>query len=130
MRQGSTFFKMGIFSQNINITLIFLFLSVWVTCGFKHSGVNTAYKVDAKWAGTYPFQDPSLPWAQRVDDLIGRLTLDELVNQTVTLYGIPTYGVPRLGIKPYVWIAECLRGELNRAGTAFPQALGLAATFR
>ena len=30
----------------------------------------------------YPFQDPSLPWDQRVDDLVGRLTLDEIAKQT------------------------------------------------
>ena len=30
----------------------------------------------------YPFQDPSLPWDQRVDDLVGRLTIDEIAKQT------------------------------------------------
>lgn len=38
------------------------------------------------WAGLglardYPFRDPTLPWEQRLDDLIGRLTLGELVLQ-------------------------------------------------
>ena len=36
----------------------------------------------------------------------------------------------RLGIKPYVWQTECLRGQMKTNATAFPQALGLAATFR
>ena len=40
-------------------------------------------------------------------------------------------GIPRLGIDPYPWGSECLRGDV-RAGpaTSFPQAIGLAAIFR
>ena len=30
----------------------------------------------------YPFCDPSLPIDQRAEDLVGRLTLEELINQT------------------------------------------------
>ena len=30
----------------------------------------------------YPFLDPSLPWDKRVDDLVGRLTVDEIAKQT------------------------------------------------
>ena len=40
---------------------------------------------NARYPGTsykYPFQDPSLPWDQRVDDLVGRLTIDEIAKQT------------------------------------------------
>ncbi len=36
----------------------------------------------------------------------------------------------RLGIKPYVWQTECLRGQVHSNTTAFPQALGLAASWR
>ena len=74
----------------------------------------------------YRFLDPDLPWNDRVDDLVGRLTLQEMVNQTMT--GIN--GIDRLGIKPYVWSRECLRGHVGQFATAFPQSLGLAATFR
>ena len=74
----------------------------------------------------YRFLDPDLPWNDRVDDLVGRLTLQEMVNQTMT--GIN--GIDRLGIKPYVWSTECLRGHVGQFATAFPQSLGLAATFR
>ena len=79
----------------------------------------------------YPFLDPSLSWATRIDDLVSRLTLDEIVQQTMTFYTDPgTVGVPRLGIKPYPWITECLRGQVDTNGTAFPQALGLSSAFR
>ena len=74
----------------------------------------------------YRFLDPNLPWNDRVDDLVGRLTLEEMVNQTMT--GIN--GIDRLGIKPYVWSTECLSGHVGQFATAFPQSLGLAATFR
>jgi len=77
----------------------------------------------------FPFQDVSLPWDKRVDDLVHRLTLEELVNDTMALYGRPPVGVPRLGIQPYQLITECLHGYVGKNATAFPQALGLAAAF-
>lgn len=81
-------------------------------------------------AGTYPFRDPSLPWDQRVDDLVSRLSLEEIVPQTQAGYRVTPSPIPRLNIKPYVWITECLHGDSHTHGTAFPQAIGLAATFR
>ena len=29
----------------------------------------------------FPFRDPTLPWEERLDDLLNRLTLDEMVLQ-------------------------------------------------
>ena len=31
----------------------------------------------------YPFRNTSLPWKQRVDDLVSRLTLDEITQQVI-----------------------------------------------
>ncbi|KAE8624175.1 hypothetical protein XENTR_v10005854 [Xenopus tropicalis] len=82
----------------------------------------------------YPFMDPSLPWDKRVTDLISRLTLEEMVLQ-ISRGGVQQNGpappIPRLGVKPYSWNTECLRGDAQAPGwaTSFPQALGLAATF-
>ncbi|KAM4700600.1 uncharacterized protein O3C94_001691 isoform 2-T2 [Discoglossus pictus] len=82
----------------------------------------------------YPFMDPSLSWDVRVNDLIERLTLEEMVLQ-MARGGVKENGpappIPRLGIKPYNWNTECLRGDAEAPGwaTAFPQALGLAASF-
>src|SRR6218665_2199692 len=81
-------------------------------------------------AGTYPFQDPTLPWDQRVDDLVSRLSLEEIVLQTETGYSGKPPSIPRLNIKPYIWITECLHGDSHTHGTAFPQSIGLAAAFR
>lgn len=60
-----------------------------------------------------------------------RLTLEEVANQTLALYGNPApTAVPRLGIKPYVWITECVRGQVSANTTAFPHSIGLAASWR
>ena len=81
---------------------------------------------------SYPFQNISLSWEQRVDDLVGRLTVPEIAIQMANggrLTHAP--GIPRLGIKPYPWGSECLRGDIKAGpATSFPQAIGLAATFR
>jgi beta-glucosidase len=73
-----------------------------------------------------PFWDPELPIAERVRDVLSRLTPAEKAAQM--LHEAPA--VPRLGIPPYNWWNECLHG-VARAGTAtvFPQAIGLAASF-
>ncbi|HEY4064046.1 MAG TPA: glycoside hydrolase family 3 C-terminal domain-containing protein [Puia sp.] len=75
-------------------------------------------------APAYPFLDPSLPTDQRVDDLVGRMTLEEKIGQMMNA----APAIPRLGIPEYNWWNECLHG-VARAGlaTVFPQAIGLGA---
>ena len=75
---------------------------------------------------TLPYLDPDLPLETRVEDLVGRMTLEEKVSQT--LYDASA--VERLGIPEYNWWNEALHG-VARAGraTVFPQAIGLAATW-
>ena len=97
---------LGFYNMFITIPLVYL------------CGLSLAYK--------YPFQDPTLPIKERTDDLLSRLTLDEVQKQTQS--GAP--GIPRLGIEPYWYTTECLRGQKRFNSTAFPQALGLAASFR
>ena len=41
-----------------------------------------------------------------------------------------TPAIARLGIHPWEWIDDCNRGYINTNGTAYPQSIGLAATFR
>ncbi|HEY6451803.1 MAG TPA: glycoside hydrolase family 3 C-terminal domain-containing protein [Steroidobacteraceae bacterium] len=64
--------------------------------------------------------------AQRVDDLIARMTLEEKASQLVHTAA----AIPRLGVPSYNWWNEGLHG-VARAGiaTVFPQAIGMAATF-
>jgi len=74
----------------------------------------------------YPFRDASLPREERIDDLLGRLTLQEKVSMMQNA----SKGVERLGIPDYDWWSEALHG-VARAGvaTVFPQAVALAASF-
>jgi beta-glucosidase len=71
-----------------------------------------------------PYLNPALPVEARVVDLVGRMTLEEKISQT--LNSAPA--IERLGIPAYDWWNEALHG-VARAGTAtvFPQAIGLAA---
>lgn len=74
----------------------------------------------------FPFMNPDLPVADRVKDLLSRMTLEEKVGQMVN----EAPAIPRLGIPQYDWWNEGLHG-VGRAGraTMFPQAIGLAATW-
>jgi beta-glucosidase len=71
-----------------------------------------------------PYLNPDFPVDVRVDDLVGRMTLDEKISQTMN--NAPA--IERLGIPAYEWWGEALHG-VARAGvaTVFPQAIGLAA---
>ncbi|MEH0421512.1 glycoside hydrolase family 3 C-terminal domain-containing protein [Streptomyces sp. B21-083] len=73
-----------------------------------------------------PFRDPALPVDKRVDDLLGRLTLDE----RIALLHQYTPAVERLGIAAFRTGTEVLHGVswLGEA-TVFPQAVGLGATW-
>jgi beta-glucosidase len=79
-----------------------------------------------KAAAALPFRDSSLPIDKRVDDLVGRLTLEEEVSQLIDRAA----AIPRLDIPAYNWWNEGLHG-IARSGyaTMFPQAIGNAATW-
>src|SRR5271168_2753225 len=98
--------------QRSGIVLTLLF-SAWPTLA------QTASKQDG-------YLDPDLPLAQRVDDLVGRMTLPEKVSQMQN----KAPAIPRLHIAEYDWWNEGLHG-VARSGyaTVFPQAIGLAATW-
>ena len=72
------------------------------------------------------FRNEHLSDAERVEDLVGRMTLEEKASQLK--HNAPA--VKRLGIPYYNWWNEALHG-VARAGaaTVFPQPIGLAASF-
>ena len=88
-------------------------------------------------AQPYPFRDPRLPLEARINDLLGRLTLDEKV---AFLHQYQP-AVPRLGIAPFKAGTEALHGlawsndasdngtVVTATATVFPQAVGLASTW-
>ncbi|XP_028393522.1 probable beta-D-xylosidase 6 [Dendronephthya gigantea] len=81
----------------------------------------------------YPFMNVSLPWDVRVDDLVGRLTLEEIIDQMSHgswREGGPAPAIPRLNIGPYQFGTECLSGDVQAGNaTSFPMSIGMAATF-
>ena len=72
------------------------------------------------------YKNPKLPVAERVNDLISHMTLEQKVSQLTHVAG----GIPQLGVPAYNWWNEGLHG-VARAGnaTVFPQAIGMASTF-
>ncbi|MDR1500487.1 MAG: glycoside hydrolase family 3 C-terminal domain-containing protein [Tannerellaceae bacterium] len=73
------------------------------------------------------FRDASLTVDERVDDLVGRMTLEEKIGQM--LNNAPA--IERLGIPAYNWWNEALHGVARSPypATSFPQAIGMAATW-
>ena len=73
-----------------------------------------------------PFRNPDLPLAERVTDLVSRLTLEEKVSQMLH----DAKAIPRFGIPSYNYWGEALHGVArNGRATVFPQAIGMAATW-
>jgi beta-glucosidase len=80
-------------------------------------------QVDTK---SLPYMNPALPIDQRVKDLIGRMTLEEKVQQMRD----HAPAIPRLGVPKYDWWNEGLHGVAFAGyATNFPQVIGMAATF-
>lgn len=75
---------------------------------------------------SFAFCDSSLPYAARVKDLVGRMTLEEKVKQL----GPVAAGVPRLGLLSHNWGSEALHGLSNfSATTVFDSVVPSATMF-
>ncbi len=73
----------------------------------------------------YPFQNPSLSYRERVENLISLLTPEEKVGLMMN----KSASVDRLGIPSYNWWSEACHGVRQDGYTVFPQPIGMAASF-
>ena len=73
----------------------------------------------------FPFQDPSLPTEERIDDLLSLLTPEEkiglLMNKSIS--------VDKLGIPSYNWWSEACHGVRADGYTVYPQTIAMGASF-
>ncbi len=79
----------------------------------------------AQDAGQPAYLNPALPAAQRAEDLVHRMTMEEKVTQLVN----QARAIPRLNVPAYDWWSEALHGVATNGTTEFPEPVGLAATF-
>ena len=90
------------------------------------AGLALVLPLPAQEAAQPVYLNPKLPLEQRVDDLIGRMTLEEKVAQMRD----HATAIPRLGIPKYDWWNEGLHGvAFSGYATNFPQVIGMAATW-
>ena len=80
----------------------------------------------AMTAQTLPYQNPQLTAAERADDLLSRLTLDEKVKLMMD----QSPAIARLGIPQFQWWNEALHGiGRNGYATVFPITMAMAASW-
>ncbi len=73
----------------------------------------------------FTWQNPQLPTAERVENLISMLTPEEKVGLMMN----KSISVDRLGIPSYNWWSEACHGVRQSGYTVFPQPIGMAAAF-
>jgi beta-glucosidase len=79
---------------NIRPVVFILTLSLWARADFLANPIDSGRRIylngwiDFDKDGVKsPFEDPTVPLDQRVEDLLGRMTVDEKTCQLATLYG-------------------------------------------
>ncbi|WP_303743463.1 DUF1573 domain-containing protein, partial [uncultured Muribaculum sp.] len=73
----------------------------------------------------YPFRNPKLSNAERVENLISLLTPEEKVGLMMN----KSISVDRLGIPSYNWWSEACHGVRQDGYTVYPQPIGMASAF-
>ena len=73
----------------------------------------------------YDWQNPQLPRADRVENLLGMLTPEEKVGLMMN----KSISIDRLGIPSYNWWSEACHGVRQGGYTVYPQPIGMAAAF-
>ena len=73
----------------------------------------------------YPYQNPKLSYAERVENLLSLLTPEEKVGLMMN----KSISIDRLGIPSYNWWSEACHGVRQGGYTVYPQPIGMAAAF-
>ena len=73
----------------------------------------------------YPWQDPKMPTADRVENLLGMLKPEEKVGLMMN----KSISIDRLNIPSYNWWSEACHGVRQGGYTVYPQPIGMAAAF-
>ena len=73
----------------------------------------------------YPWQDPKMPTADRVENLLGMLKPEEKVGLMMN----KSISIDRLDIPSYNWWSEACHGVRQGGYTVYPQPIGMAAAF-
>ena len=73
----------------------------------------------------YPYQNPQLSYAERVENLLSLLTPEEKVGLMMN----KSVSIDRLGIPSYNWWSEACHGVRQGGYTVYPQPIGMAAAF-
>jgi beta-glucosidase len=74
-----------------------------------------------------PYENPDLPVAQRVEDLVARMTPEELIERVGRAREA---AIPRLGLPQFSFLCESSHGAfLNITSTIFPHSIGQAASW-
>src|SRR5215207_5426805 len=86
----------------------------------------------------HPFRDPGLPLDERIDDLLGRLTLDEKLGflhqsqMPIPRLDVPYFKAGTEALHDVAWSNDLDNNwgqVLATDATVFPQAVGLASTW-
>ncbi len=89
--------------------------------------------MQARAEGPYPFRNPDLPAAQRIDNILSLMTIDEKIDALSTNTAVPRLGIPSFGS------SEGIHGVVQRGNekrgwgpiptTQFPQPPGMGETW-
>jgi beta-glucosidase len=84
-------------------------------------------------ADNYPFQDPRLPAAQRIANILSLMTPDEKIDALATNSAVPRLGIPSFGgtegIHGVVQRGDQSHQKVRITTTQFPQPPGMGATW-
>ena len=78
----------------------------------------------------YPFEDPTLTLGYQSPGFSFKIDFARDSRVFRSYIGKTPASAERINVHPYQFLNECLRGLRGANATAFPQSLGISASFR